>query len=364
MYRLMKTLLQLLLVFCIAAPALSAPASTVSLRMSRQDTTLRIVFESDEETVRNLSASTSLTQVKIDFAAAFELVKQNEMLAEVTRKDRSVVIQLKNAQEVRGFKLSQPARYVVEVKTAPAGAQPKDQQKPAAPVAAAAQQKEAAKPQPAAPAAPQAAAPAKPAAADKKPDISLPEKPLKLLTIVLDAGHGGFDTGLIQDGMREKDITLSVVRDLSTALSKRGHKVTVTRKADQHIPLSERMQAGGQKKPDILLGIHGTDREHFSVVIAKFEETQDETAEKLYGFTSRQRRFIAQSRALAKAAADALQKEFGIKAVIQELPVPALASANSQAMIVELPFKAKLSDPKSLARIAAVLSRCLETHEQ
>jgi N-acetylmuramoyl-L-alanine amidase len=55
-------------------------------------------------------------------------------------------------------------------------------------------------------------------------------------TIILDAGHGGIDSGCVGiNGELEKDINLAIVRDLSELLRFAGYNVILTRDADVSI---------------------------------------------------------------------------------------------------------------------------------
>lgn len=58
--------------------------------------------------------------------------------------------------------------------------------------------------------------------------------------VVIDAGHGGSDPGMVSPYLREKDVTLAIalkVRDLLTA---KGVDVVMTRTADQHLSPNKR----------------------------------------------------------------------------------------------------------------------------
>ncbi|HLG69566.1 MAG TPA: N-acetylmuramoyl-L-alanine amidase [Chloroflexota bacterium] len=56
--------------------------------------------------------------------------------------------------------------------------------------------------------------------------------PLAGKTIVVDPGHGGWDTGAIANGFREKDLTLSMGLALQALLQSRGARVVMTRSTD------------------------------------------------------------------------------------------------------------------------------------
>lgn len=59
--------------------------------------------------------------------------------------------------------------------------------------------------------------------------------------VVLDAGHGGADTGVVVDKLNEKDLTLSVVNKLGKLISGKL-EVVLTRSADKAVPLIARAQ--------------------------------------------------------------------------------------------------------------------------
>lgn len=50
--------------------------------------------------------------------------------------------------------------------------------------------------------------------------------------VLVDPGHGGYDPGVLSDGLREADITLAVGQHLQAALEKRGISVAMTRESD------------------------------------------------------------------------------------------------------------------------------------
>jgi len=82
-----------------------------------------------------------------------------------------------------------------------------------------------------------------------------------LLTVVVDAGHGGPDRGMrgpigADWEIREKDITLDVSLALRDALQERGVAVVMTRSTDTLIALSDRGRIANAKKGDVFLSIH------------------------------------------------------------------------------------------------------------
>src|SRR2546429_6702478 len=82
---------------------------------------------------------------------------------------------------------------------------------------------------------------------------------LKIGRIVIDAGHGGHDTGTIgPTGLMEKDLCLDVALRLGKIIEQRlpGADVVYTRSDDTFVPLEERTSIANQAKADLFISIH------------------------------------------------------------------------------------------------------------
>jgi N-acetylmuramoyl-L-alanine amidase len=81
---------------------------------------------------------------------------------------------------------------------------------------------------------------------------------LKIGRIVIDAGHGGHDTGTVGPrGLREKDLVLDVALRLGRLLQARlGADVIYTRDDDTFVPLEARTAIANQEKADLFISIH------------------------------------------------------------------------------------------------------------
>lgn len=75
--------------------------------------------------------------------------------------------------------------------------------------------------------------------------------------VVVDAGHGGMDTGAVRGAARESSIVLEIAKKLENKL--RTHPeltVTMTRNADKAISLAERVRIANNLKADLFLSLH------------------------------------------------------------------------------------------------------------
>ena len=90
---------------------------------------------------------------------------------------------------------------------------------------------------------------------------------LKIGRIVIDAGHGGHDSGTLgADGIEEKDVVLDVALRLGKLLHDRlGAEIIYTRSDDTFIPLETRTAIANKAQADLFLSIHAN-------------SSQDETA--------------------------------------------------------------------------------------
>ncbi len=107
-----------------------------------------------------------------------------------------------------------------------------------------------------------------PATEARAPKLEKPEKPATEAKtpvrknsrprIVLDAGHGGDDTGAIgRKGTQEKDVCLAIVKRVHEILKKRAeYEVYLTRSDDRFVPLSDRTKYANQVGGDLFISVH------------------------------------------------------------------------------------------------------------
>jgi len=81
---------------------------------------------------------------------------------------------------------------------------------------------------------------------------------LPLRTIVLDAGHGGHDTGAVgPTGLMEKELVLDVTQRVARLVEGRlGLKVLLTRDADVFVTLQDRTSYANRQRADLFVSIH------------------------------------------------------------------------------------------------------------
>jgi N-acetylmuramoyl-L-alanine amidase len=152
-------------------------------------------------------------------------------------------------------------------------------------------------------------------------------------SLVIDAGHGGYDSGIRSDKVSEKDLVLSLSKELAAMPGKTGVKVYLTRKSDQALPLSRRIIIAKKIKPAVFLSLHISSGNGFVVYTAK-------------------------ESALAARLALKLAEQFHLEAANLQLPLPLLTGLDGVSLLLEMPSPEKFKYDRDMRR--KLLSTLLE----
>jgi N-acetylmuramoyl-L-alanine amidase len=195
-------------------------------------------------------------------------------------------------------------------------------------------------------------------------------------TVVIDAGHGGDETGARGPvGTLEKDVTLSVARRLKVALEARlGVRVILTRDGDQTVGLDERAAVANNNKADLFISLHANasvrqsaaGAEVFYLSLSDYGDQAERAARgesealPIFGGGTRDIEVIlwemAQARYIEDSAALAQSVEASLRVVvpmslraIQQAPFRVLVGANMPAVLVEMGFITNPEQERQLA---------------
>jgi len=108
------------------------------------------------------------------------------------------------------------------------------------------------------------------------PSGLLMPKPLRGMTIVLDAGHGGHDTGAPGPRTLEKNHTLDLIQRVAGDLRARGANVLLTRSGDYFVTLQGRVDFANTRRADLFISIHNNSSDNHA---ARGTETFYSTAQ-------------------------------------------------------------------------------------
>ncbi|MDQ7046151.1 MAG: N-acetylmuramoyl-L-alanine amidase [Sulfurovum sp.] len=87
--------------------------------------------------------------------------------------------------------------------------------------------------------------------------------------VVLDAGHGGHDSGAYSGGKKEKDLVLQITKKVYKEFKSKGYKVYLTRGSDTFLKLGQRTRIADHKDAKVFISIHANaiaNKRRFNIV--------------------------------------------------------------------------------------------------
>lgn len=199
---------------------------------------------------------------------------------------------------------------------------------------------------------------------------------LKIGKIVIDAGHGGHDTGTIgPNGLMEKDVVLDVALKLGKLLEDRlGAEVVYTRDDDTFIPLETRTAIANKEGADLFISIHAnsssdptargietyylnfTSSADALEVAARENAVSDKSIHELQDLVKKiaLKEKIAESREFAMDVQKSLYGGLVVKSPglhdrgVKKAPFIVLIGANMPSILAEISFVSNPTDEKKL----------------
>ncbi|AKK71740.1 N-acetylmuramoyl-L-alanine amidase family protein [Chryseobacterium gallinarum] len=149
--------------------------------------------------------------------------------------------------------------------------------------------------------------------------------PVNKKYIVIDAGHGGNDHGVVFGQFSEKDISLDIAREIQKInRNQDAYEIILTRDGDSHPTLSERTDQINKLNPEMVISLH--------VNRSPQEETPNHGVE-----------VFVQNSEDSKKLAGKIYKKFNVRK-IEERNLHILRETKAPAVLVELGFINNSSD--------------------
>jgi len=76
------------------------------------------------------------------------------------------------------------------------------------------------------------------------------------MKVFIGVGHGGSDPGAVANGVKEKDLNLSIAKACRDELKRHGVEVKMSRTKDENDPLGEEIRECNAYSPDLAVDIH------------------------------------------------------------------------------------------------------------
>ncbi len=169
--------------------------------------------------------------------------------------------------------------------------------------------------------------------------------------IVIDAGHGGEDSGAVDNGVLEKDINLDIALKLRDFLITSGYTVVMTRDTDISIYDSSSSTISEKKVSDLhnrLSIINGSDDNILvSIHQNKFEQSKYYGAQMFYSPNNPKSEYLAES--IRRSVTGLLQPENKRELKAADSSIYILNKATVPAVIVECGFISNQEEAQKLS---------------
>lgn len=180
-----------------------------------------------------------------------------------------------------------------------------------------------------------------------------PEAPRRALPedfVMIDPSHGGDDKGAVLAGgkMLEKDISLTLARELKRQLEERGIPARLLRDSDVNLSLERRAATTNEEHAGIYIALHaGLPGRGIRVYASALALTQARAAGRFLPWESAQAASLERSRAAARIVATELRKT-GLPVATLATPLRPLNNLITPAIAVEwAPGAEDLRSPQS-----------------
>ena len=156
--------------------------------------------------------------------------------------------------------------------------------------------------------------------------IANKSKPLSNIKITIDAGHGGNEYGAIGClGTKEKDINLTIAKNLKNRLIKSGANVIMTRENDKYVSLPDRVKISNEANSQMFISIHNN-------ALPDSLANQKRTGTEVYYF-------YPQSKQLAEAILDGITSKANTKNNgIKQQSFAVIRNTQSPSILIELTY--------------------------
>lgn len=172
-----------------------------------------------------------------------------------------------------------------------------------------------------------------------------------LPVVVVDAGHGGEDSGAVDNGLLEKDINLDIALKLRDFLTTAGYTVVMTRDTDVSIYDSSSSTISEKKVSDLHNRVSIINSNENNILISihqnKFEQSKYYGAQMFYSTNNPESEHLAEC--IRQSVTGLLQSENKRELKPAEKTIYILNKATVPAMIVECGF---LSNPDEAQKLS------------
>ncbi len=312
----MKKTFILALILLFSPDISDGAVNFLKLRTNHHPEFLRIVLEGHDSIISNALVHQRGQSIVVNYPDSDFVIQAEKVLIVFNRVDNNTVIFYPG--DFRGLKvfyLKNPNRLVIDVYL-------KKEKKPVFPSAR----------PPVLPGVPP----------PDSPVVSLPGKEEKskvsvISTVVIDPGHGGYESGLVEGIYREKSVALDIARKLMALINKGTTRSFLTRGSDRFMSQTERVKFSNKRDADIFISLHIGKHDGIVIYLPVLTESVSDIV-KPHLANKGQEKYLKESETLLNAMKEAVAANFDADTLsVKPLPYSILSRIESAALLIELP---------------------------
>ncbi len=171
---------------------------------------------------------------------------------------------------------------------------------------------------------------------EKKKETALKSAPAKI--IVIDPGHGGFESGIVRDDYAEKNVVLDIARKLGALAEQGSFKSYLTRSGDLFMAQAERVKYTNSRNADVLISLHVGHHKDMVIYMPVITEYVSDIV-KPYLSNRGQEKYLKKTVVLLNAIKEAASRSGSGEETVRVLPLPysILSKIEAAALMIELP---------------------------
>jgi N-acetylmuramoyl-L-alanine amidase len=295
----MKKLVLFPLFFLLFAQTSAEELKKIKLRAARHPDHLRIVMEGPESMIAGAIVNQKAQNIQVTFPEDMFAIQEEKVTIAYKKTSRDTVVFF--PLEFRGFKVFQlqyPSRLVIDIFLKKRGGR-------------------------------------------KQPETVVRDRVREakisgLKAVVVDAGHGGYEYGIVKDEKIEKNVVLDIAKKLGARINRDSTRCFLTRASDRFLGLSERVKFVNSRNAEVFLSLHVGNHDR---IVLYVPVVADPAPEKIKPFlTDSGQNYMDETSMLLQSVQRAIASEFGDDMVsVVHLPYSFLAKVEAASLMIEFP---------------------------
>ncbi len=305
----------------------NADMPLLKLRASSHPGYLRIVLEGPESVIAKKSVSQKGSDILISFPdVSFSIQAEGAVITYSKINKDTIMISPGVFSGIKVFTLKDPSRLVIDAYM--------KEEKGAVP-------------------------PVEPQTKERGNDL------FRIKTVVIDPGHGGYESGIVKDNNKEKNAVLDIAQKLGALINSGSAGSFLTRGSDRFMPLSERVNFTNSKGADVFISIHVGHHRDVVIYIPLVTDMPSDVV-KPYLNSKGQAEYEKDTLTLFKAVREAVISAFGENMVsVKPMPYSIISGIESAALMIEFPsFEHADYKEEYNSKIANTLYKGLNIYEE